>query len=174
MDLNNNEKGVLKLLVADGRISDKYISKKLKISAQAVGKIRKRLENEGIIKGYCTEIDFKKLGINSFAIIYFDLLQGFWNKYNKEDYHHLVDKMPHMIFSASLLGADYNFVALEGFRSVQEMEEHINQTRINLMEFAKVVKIETFFIDSLIKWNPKHLIDFIISDKKIPALFCKV
>jgi len=87
MDLNDNEKRVLKLLIADGRMSDKYISKKLKISPQAVGKIRKKLEKEEIIKGYCAEIDFKKIGITSFAIIYFDMLQGFWNKYNKRDYH---------------------------------------------------------------------------------------
>jgi len=74
--------------------------------------------------------------------------------------------MPHMIFSASLLGADYNFVALDGFRSVEEMEDHINQTRINLRDFARVVKIETFSVDSLIKWNPKHLMSLIIDDRK--------
>ncbi|MCK4491489.1 MAG: winged helix-turn-helix transcriptional regulator, partial [Candidatus Altiarchaeales archaeon] len=71
MKLIRNEKGVLKFLIENGRVSDKEISRKLDITSQAVGKIRRKLEASGIIKGYSTIVDYEKLGINVMAIALF-------------------------------------------------------------------------------------------------------
>ena len=67
MWLTKNEKKVLKLLVDNAKLSDTSIANKLNISSQAVGKIRKHLE-ENIIKGYTLEVDLSKLDINVFAL----------------------------------------------------------------------------------------------------------
>ncbi len=68
MRLTQNEKKVLKLLVKNAKLSDTTISNKLNISSQAVGKMRRKLEEE-VIKGYTVELDFEKLGISSLSLI---------------------------------------------------------------------------------------------------------
>ena len=65
MWLTKNEKKVLKLLIDDAKLSDTFIANKLNISSQAIGRIRKKLE-EDIIKNYTLELDLSELGINSF------------------------------------------------------------------------------------------------------------
>ena len=61
LKLTRNEKTVLKSLIVNGRISDSEIAKKLGITAQAVGKIRRKLEKMELIKGYTTLVDYEKL-----------------------------------------------------------------------------------------------------------------
>jgi len=63
MWLTKNEKKVLKLLLDNAKLSDTYIAKKLNISSQAIGRIRKKLEEE-IINGYILDLDYSKININ--------------------------------------------------------------------------------------------------------------
>jgi DNA-binding Lrp family transcriptional regulator len=67
MWLTKNEKKVLKLLVDNAKLSDTSIANQLDISSQAVGKIRKKLEEE-IIEKYTVKLDLKKLGLNLFIM----------------------------------------------------------------------------------------------------------
>ena len=67
MWLTKNEKKVLKLLVDNAKLSDTSIANQLNISSQAVGKIRKKLEEE-IIEKYTVKLDLKKLGLNLFIM----------------------------------------------------------------------------------------------------------
>jgi DNA-binding Lrp family transcriptional regulator len=62
MWLTKNEKKVLKLLVDNAKLSDTSIANKLNISSQAVGRIRKKLE-EDIIERYTLDLDCSKLGL---------------------------------------------------------------------------------------------------------------
>ncbi len=64
MKLTRNEKGVLKLLLENGRIADVDMASKLKISTQAVGKIRRKLEEKNVITGYTCNLNLEKLGLN--------------------------------------------------------------------------------------------------------------
>jgi len=67
MKLTKNEKKALKLLLDNSRISDSEIASKLNISSQAVGKIRRKLESS-IINSYSLNLNYSKLGIQTFAI----------------------------------------------------------------------------------------------------------
>ncbi len=62
MWLTKNEKSVLKLLIDNSKLTDTAIAQELNISSQAVGRIRKELEDE-LIKDYTIELDAKKIGI---------------------------------------------------------------------------------------------------------------
>lgn len=68
MWLTKNEKKVLKLLIDNAKLSDTSIANRLNISSQAVGRIRKKLEEE-VIKNYTLELDLSKLGLNSLSLI---------------------------------------------------------------------------------------------------------
>ncbi len=68
MKLTENEQFALRLLVEDPLITNKDIAKKLKITSQGVGKIRKQLYKKGIIKSHELRLDYEKLGVNILAI----------------------------------------------------------------------------------------------------------
>lgn len=67
MWLTKNEKKVLKLLVDNAKLSDTSIANQLNISSQAIGKIRRKLE-ENVIKKYTLELDLEKLNLNLFLV----------------------------------------------------------------------------------------------------------
>ena len=70
--LTNNEKVVLRMLLGDGRISDVDIASKLKVSSQAVSKIRKKLKGRRVIDGHVMNLNYGALGMDAFALALFD------------------------------------------------------------------------------------------------------
>lgn len=67
--LTENDKEVLRQIIEHAKIPDTKIAEDIGISPQAVFKIRNKLEDLGIIKGYTPIIDFKKIGIKVLALI---------------------------------------------------------------------------------------------------------
>ncbi|MBN1157518.1 winged helix-turn-helix transcriptional regulator, partial [Candidatus Woesearchaeota archaeon] len=67
--LTRNEKKVLRKIIEQAKIPDLEIAKKMGLSQQGIFKIRHKLEDEGIIKGYMPIIDFKKIGIEMLVVI---------------------------------------------------------------------------------------------------------
>jgi DNA-binding Lrp family transcriptional regulator len=67
MKLTKNEKTVLKLLLDNAKISDSAIAAKLKISSQAVGKIRRKLEKT-VIDSYTVNLNYKSVCYFAFKI----------------------------------------------------------------------------------------------------------
>lgn len=60
---------ILEILQQNGRISMKELGKMVALSPPAVSERVKRLEDNGIIKGYIAVVDPKKLGKRIYAII---------------------------------------------------------------------------------------------------------
>ena len=65
LKLTRNEKKTLKILMGNSRATDSEIAIKLKITSQAVGKIRRKLEGS-VIRSYSLNLDYAKLGIHTF------------------------------------------------------------------------------------------------------------
>ncbi|MBR9693249.1 Lrp/AsnC family transcriptional regulator [Candidatus Woesearchaeota archaeon] len=65
--LQKNERLVLKHLIEHARASDSSISEKVGITTQAVGKIRRKLEEQGVIMGYGLLLNHNALGISLFT-----------------------------------------------------------------------------------------------------------
>ena len=62
MDLNETDLKILKGLLADARFSSRQIAKNVGVSVGTVLSRIKRMEDEGIIKGYTVLLDHEKLG----------------------------------------------------------------------------------------------------------------
>lgn len=62
---NKIKEKILSILLTDSRKSFRTIAKELKISTSTVSKIVKEFEENGIIQGYTTLIDWRKLGYDS-------------------------------------------------------------------------------------------------------------
>ncbi|MUU78995.1 Lrp/AsnC family transcriptional regulator [Winogradskyella endarachnes] len=63
------DKKIIKMLSANARESFANIGKSVDLSAPAVGKRVKQLEDKGYIKGYSLQLNYEKLGYNTRAYI---------------------------------------------------------------------------------------------------------
>ena len=166
MKLTKNEKLTLKFLIKDGRTSDVDISKKLKITTQAVGKIRRKLETLGIIKGYSTDIDYGKIGVNTFALAIMRLTLKSWEELGELGIEKLVLKNPHIVNIYRIPEGSATHIGLYGFRDLDELDRffHIMQTSSAYNQYVELKKIYVFSNNSLIKDSPAQLVAKVIDE----------
>jgi DNA-binding Lrp family transcriptional regulator len=60
---------ILRELCIDGRLSLRKLAEKLRVPIATIAKHVKKLENDGVIKGYTLRLDFDKLGYELTAVI---------------------------------------------------------------------------------------------------------
>ena len=152
-----NEKKTLKLLIEDGRISDTDIAEKLKITKQAVGKIRKKLEQKGIIKGYSTELDYNKLGIQTFALAIAKLNSNGWEELGDLGTEQLLQDTPHIVSAYRIPEGNSTHILLFGFRDLNSLDRYFSIMRDKFFDYFSNEKLYIFSHYSLIKDSPVQL-----------------
>lgn len=162
MRFTKNEKRTLKLLLENAKISDSTIASKLRISSQAVGKIRRKLEGT-VINSYTLNLNYSELGIHTFAIALAKLTSAGLDAGELEIEKKLLDA-PHIIQVFRLLGGSFTHAILYGFRDVDELDDffHSAQKREELHNFIENKQLFTFSHHSLIKNNPVQLFNKVI------------
>ena len=70
------DKRILEMLQNNSRESFANIGKEVGLSAPAIGKRVRQLEDEGIIEGYALRVNYEKLGIDTKAYITLKIKQG--------------------------------------------------------------------------------------------------
>lgn len=125
--LTKNEKKTLKLLIDNGRISDTDIAEYLKVTKQAVGKIRRKLEDNGIIMRYSAELDYHKLGISVFALANV-ISNPRCGKDDQSCQQHFA-KNPFVIKMCKLPEQN-RFSVFYGFRDLMEMENYLKDSML--------------------------------------------
>ena len=164
MWLTKNEKKALKLMLENAKISDSSVAKKLNISSQAVGKIRRKLE-ETIIESYTLNLNYSKLGINLFAIALAKVTAEGLDTGELEVEKKLLDA-PHIIQVFRLPHGSFTHAILYGFRNVNELDDffHSQKQKQELHNFLENKELFTFSNYSLIKNNPMQLFNKIIDE----------
>lgn len=76
MTLDKTDKEILSVLVANSRLSYRQIAKKSKVSVVTVINRVKKLEVEGIIKGYTAKLDYEKAGYDVEVMIEIRISKG--------------------------------------------------------------------------------------------------
>jgi Lrp/AsnC family leucine-responsive transcriptional regulator len=151
LHLNRNDKAFLTAIIANGRSTDIGIARELRITPQAVGKIRGKLEDTGIIKGYSADIDYITIGINVIAIVRLKVHP----LYNRET-HLWAD--PCMTQVYALPGSRHNatHIAICAFRDIHELSSYFAQLQTSKYEnLIQVGKIDIISAKSLVK-NSAH------------------
>lgn len=168
MRLNKNEKKVLKMLLNNARVSDSSIAEKLKISSQAVGKIRRKLE-KSVIESYTLTLNYSKLGIKTFAIALSKLTPEGLDKGELEVEKKLLDN-PNIIQIYRLPHGSLTHAILYGFRDVDELDDffHCQQAKKDIHVFIENKELFTFSHNSLVKNNPVQLFNSIIDNSEVP------
>ncbi len=76
MATDETDTKLLDVLLADSRLSYRRVASKIGVSAATVMNRVKRLEKEGVIKGYTAILDYEKLGYDLDAIINIKIAKG--------------------------------------------------------------------------------------------------
>lgn len=126
--LTKNEKKTLKLLLENGRASDTDIADQLRITKQAVGKIRHKLEESSIITRYSAELDFTKLGVGVFALEMLTI-NSRCEKGNNVCQDLLLQN-PHVIKMCKLPEQN-RFATFYAFRDLNELENFFKKSTCN-------------------------------------------
>lgn len=152
LKLTKNEKFVLKELLDNGRVSDTSIAKKLKISTQAVRKIRKKFENNKIIKKYSAIIDYGKIGIKAFAIVQLKIIE--------KDIKTKMDlfESPNIIGSFKLPETNVTNIFIAGFSSLEELDNYFAKIKKKYSGLIEIQKINVFSNIGLMKNSPAELL----------------
>lgn len=164
--LTLNEKKTLKMLISNGRVSDTEIAKKLRITKQAVGKIRRKLETSGIIKSYLPKLDYGKMGINTFAIGILKFTPKAWEDMGEIGIEDKLTGLPHVIDVYRIPEGSATHIALYGFRDLTELDKyfHTIKTIASLNQYIEIQKVYVFSHHSLIKNSPSQLFHKIIDE----------
>ncbi|RLI46109.1 Lrp/AsnC family transcriptional regulator [Candidatus Bathyarchaeota archaeon] len=147
--VNNLDLEIIKILQENCRISIKVIAKKLGIPKSTVYYRIKRLEEEGIIKGYHAKVDFAKLGQDYLTITFIRAKYG-------PGYHEKIgqklSKIPG-VFCVFFLFGENDFIILTRSSNredyLRKLEEIMNMPEIertNTQIIAKVIKENLNFI----------------------------
>ncbi|MCX6695535.1 MAG: Lrp/AsnC family transcriptional regulator [Candidatus Altiarchaeota archaeon] len=163
MKLTRNEKRALKFLIENGRVSDAEMARKLRITSQAVGKIRRKLEEDGVIKGYSTQVDYKKLGINVFALAMFRIRPESWRTLTEADIRERV-KGPHIVTFYRLPEGDVTHILVYGFRDLNDLDSYFHVLQTERGHISELRRLYVFSADSIVKENPKELVMKVIEE----------
>ena len=171
VEFTKNEKEIIRLLLDNGRISDMEMAANLKISAQAVGKIRKKLEDKEIIEGYSCNLNFEKMGIGMLCVCMMKFKDKFYETIENHNVNEFLEKIPASIFTCIPASSEISVISLYGFRNAKEMERYAHLMKTKLHEYVEVVRIFSFSPYSLVKINPTNLFNLLLDDKpNIPIL----
>jgi DNA-binding Lrp family transcriptional regulator len=163
--LTQHDKEVLRSIIEHSKIPDSKIAQDMGISPQAVFKIRAKLEQLGIIKGYTPIIDFKKIGIHVIAFLIIRMKSDVWNLYTDDFVSERISKIPHLISAYRVADVQATHILLVGFRNTDQKEQYITQIQTKYTNDIEIKDVYTFSVDKIITQNPIGLLHEII-DKK--------
>lgn len=116
---------IIKMLELDARISFREIAKKLKISEGTVYNRVKRLQGDGIIKGYSANVDPTKLGMDLSAVIGLRVAGGHLVEVEQE-----ISKSKDVCCVYDVTG-DYDAVIIARFRSRADLNRFVKNVLSN-------------------------------------------
>jgi DNA-binding Lrp family transcriptional regulator len=110
---------IIKMLELDARTSFREIAKKLKISEGTVYNRVKRLQGDGIIKGYSANVDPTKLGMDLSAVIGLRVAGGYLVEVEQE-----ISKSKDVCCVYDVTG-DYDAIIIARFRNRADLNKFV-------------------------------------------------
>ncbi len=150
-NLTLRERQVLSELLKNCRISDQEVAKKLKTSRPTIFKIRNRLEKKGVVRGYTSLVDFKKLGFGIQAVILYR-----WKDYSKskelEGAIKFIKSLPEVILFVKGEGVWSKTDLIISFHEdLKDYEKFIRKLKYQLKNNAENVEVFLSSLDGIFK-----------------------
>jgi Lrp/AsnC family transcriptional regulator, leucine-responsive regulatory protein len=167
MKFTKNEKDVLKLLLDNGRISDVDMADKMKISTQAVGKLRRKLEDCGVIEGYSCNLNYEKLGLDHFSLVSLKIKDKFWKDIGETKASDWIKNNPSVIMSCMPSSSSTSLVVLRAFKDAKEMDRFFHIANVRHHDYFETIKTDHFSNLNFLNNNPKELFKMVLDGKPI-------
>jgi DNA-binding Lrp family transcriptional regulator len=146
-EMDDTDKRIMNLLNKDARLSFRHISRELKISLTKVTSRVKRLEREGIIKGYIPLMDAEKIGYDMLVIIGLDI-----SKAKTLEIQERIAKDPHVFEVYNTIG-QWDSVIIARFKSRVDLDSFIRK----VLSIKGVDKTYTQLVLNIIKEEKRVL-----------------
>jgi DNA-binding Lrp family transcriptional regulator len=171
--LTRNEQKVLKKIVDQAKIPDLEIAKKMGLSQQAIFKIRHKLEDTGIIKGYMPIIDFKKIGIKTLVVLGIKFKSYVWEKYSEEQISERIRRIPQVIISYRIPESRVSHLLIMGFKDMEHKDRYLMKLQTKYSKEIEIVHVYPFSVDRIIKTSNVGLLNIILDkeDFDTPGFF---
>ncbi len=149
--LTRREKGVLVELIKNGKISDQEIARRLKTSRPTVVKVRKRLEEKGIVKNYTTIVDFEKVGLNVQSIILYR-----WKDYSRSEELEKIIKFIKaqdeviLFVKGEGVGGKTDLI-ISVHKDLREYESFIRKLKYEWKDYVETVEVFLSSVDGIFK-----------------------
>lgn len=166
--LTKNDEKVLKEIVLEAKLPDVEIAKKSKLSTQGVNKIRRKLEETGIILGYQPILNYKKLGINAMALLIIKLTSEVWENNNEDKINERIKQIPYVISAFRISESNITHALLMGFRDIDQRDRHLGKLQTKFSREIDIVNVYTFSVDKIITNSPVGLLYEILDKKEYP------
>ncbi|MGQ9720703.1 MAG: Lrp/AsnC family transcriptional regulator [Candidatus Jordarchaeum sp.] len=141
--IDNIDKKILKELLANARQSHREIAKKIEVSVGTVVTRTKKMEEEGLIKGYTAILDHERLGYELTVVTEITVSQGRLLEVDKE-----ISKNPHTCAVYDVTGT-VDAIIVAKFRNRNELS---NFTK-GLLSIPYVERANTHVVLNTIKEN---------------------
>lgn len=156
MKLNKNERFTLMLMIKDSTISNADIAKHLKITTQAVGKIRRQLISKEFIKGQELVLDYEKMGLDLFAIALIKIMPKAFKKFKHKELDKLLQPV-NVIYSYTIPQTNVTHIIVYVFRNIGEYDSYFKTLQTQLGEFIEIKETYVFSPNSILKSSSKDL-----------------
>jgi len=166
--LTRNDQEVLKNIIKHAKIPDADIAKKLGLSPQAIFKIRHKLEESGIIKGYQPILDLKKLGIKVMVILVIKLTPEVWDEYSDLQISERIRQIPYVINAYRVLESDSSHVLMMGFSDLDQMDKYLAKMQTKFSREIEIKRIYPFATEKIITESPIGLLYEILDKNEFP------
>lgn len=166
--LTRNDQQVLKCIISHAKMPDADIAKEMGISPQAVFKIRHKLEQSGIIKGYQPILDLKKLGINVMTVLVIKLTSVVWENHSDNRISERIRQIPYVIGAYRVLEANASHILLMAFRDLEQMDKYIAKMQTRFSSEVEIKHIYPFSADKLITQSQVGLLYEILDKQEFP------
>jgi len=170
MALSENERKVLQELVKDSSTPNIHIAKKLELTPAAIGKIRRKLENQGIIYGYTARLDFEKIGLHAFGVILAKLTVEGWNYKGGIGIQEEIAANPNIISIYRVPEGSITHILVCAFRNIQELDKYLHVLQSQFSPYMEIVKTYTLSNRSIIKDAWGEVLDRILEEWDAPRM----
>lgn len=121
--MDHIDKQILMMLQENARIPLKQLAEKVYLSSPAVAARIERLENQGIIKGYHTEINWLKLGYHITAFINLEVVPA-----QKPEFYPFIKACPN-VMECNCVTGNYSMLIKVCFQSTMDLDSFINEVQ---------------------------------------------
>ena len=166
--LTRNDQEVLKNIILQAKIPDSEIAKKIGISPQAVFKIRNKLEQAGIIKGYTPIIDMQKVGIKVMSLLIIRLTPEVWDNYTEDQISERIKQIPYVVNAYRVPESNVSHILLMGFRDLGQMDRYLAKMQTKFAREIEIQHIFPFAVEKVITQSPIGLLYEILDKKEFP------